>query len=126
MSETGEAECGMRNYHVRENHTTRRVTRITCVIVLAVAFSVTPPLWAQADRVTPPAVPANIQVPAGSKAFLAAHAVGTQDYICLPTGTGFAWTFFAPQPRLGPSSTALCAKVLRTEVRIGESTPLIT
>jgi len=59
-----------------------RVRRITCVIVLAVAFTVTPPLWAQAAAVTPPAVPANIQVPAGSKAFLAAHAVGTQDYIC--------------------------------------------
>jgi hypothetical protein len=76
----------MRNSRVRENHTTRRVRLITCVIALAVAITVTPPLWAQADRVTPPAVPANIQVPAGSKAFLAGHAVGTQDYICLPSG----------------------------------------
>ena len=90
----------MRNCHVRENHTTRRVRLMTCVIVLAVTFTATPPLWAQADRVTPPAVPANIQVPAGSKPFLAGHAVGTQDYICLPSGTGFAWTFFAPQATL--------------------------
>jgi hypothetical protein len=65
-----------------------------------VAFTVTPPLWAQAGRVTPPAVPTNIQVPAGSKPFLAGHAVGTQDYICLPSGSGFAWTFFAPQATL--------------------------
>ena len=78
----------------------RHVRLITCVIVLAVAFTVTPSLWAQADRVTPPAVPANIQVPAGSKAFLAGHASGTQDYICLPSGSGFAWTFFAPQATL--------------------------
>jgi hypothetical protein len=91
---------GMRNCNVRENHPVRRVRLITCVIVLAVAFMVTPPLRAQADRVTPPAVPANIQVPAGSRAFLAGHAVGTQDYVCLPSGTGFAWTFFAPQATL--------------------------
>jgi hypothetical protein len=77
-----------------------RVRLMTCVIALAVAFTVTPPPWAQADRVTPPAVPANIQVPAGSKAFLAGHASGTQDYICLPSGSGFAWTFFAPQATL--------------------------
>jgi hypothetical protein len=68
--------------------------------VLAVVFTVTSQLWARADRVTPPAVPANIQVPAGSEAFLVGHAVGTQDYICLPSGTGFAWTFFAPQATL--------------------------
>jgi len=45
-------------------------------------------------------VPANIQVPAGNKAFLEGHAVGTQDYICLPSGSGFAWTFFGPQATL--------------------------
>jgi hypothetical protein len=73
---------------------------VAAVRILAVAFMVTPLPWAQADRVTPPAVPANIQVPAGSKAFLVGHAIGTQDYICLPSGTGFAWTFFAPQATL--------------------------
>jgi hypothetical protein len=93
-------EVPSRKVLLMTNHTTRRVRLITCGIVLAVAFTITPRLWAQADGVTPPAVPPNIQVPAGSKAFLAAHAVGTQDYICLPTGTGFTWTFFAPQATL--------------------------
>jgi hypothetical protein len=35
-------------------------------------------------------------VPAGNKAFRAGAAVGTQDYICLPSG----WTFFGPQATL--------------------------
>jgi hypothetical protein len=42
-------------------------------------------------------VPANIQAPAGSRAFLEGHAVGTQSYICLPSTSGFTWTFFGPQ-----------------------------
>ncbi len=64
-----------------------------------------------ADDITPPPVPSNIQVPAGNKAFLKGHAVGTQDYICLPCpnvtipaamcpASGFAWTFFGPQATL--------------------------
>ena len=52
-------------------------------------------------------MPANIQVPAGNKAFLVGHAVGTQNYICLPNdhvdvsyASGFAWTLFTPQATL--------------------------
>jgi hypothetical protein len=52
------------------------------------------------DRIQPPAVPANLQAPAGTVPFLEGHAYGTQDYICLPSGTGFAWTFFGPQATL--------------------------
>ncbi|MFI5365859.1 MAG: DUF3455 domain-containing protein [Candidatus Binatia bacterium] len=39
-------------------------------------------------------------MPAGNKLFLEGHASGTQDYICLPSGAGFAWTFFGPQATL--------------------------
>ena len=35
-----------------------------------------------AGKVTPPPVPANLQVPAGNNAFLVGHAVGTQNYVC--------------------------------------------
>ena len=45
-------------------------------------------------------MPGHIQAPAGSKAFLEGHAVGTQNYICLPSGSGFIWTFFGPQATL--------------------------
>jgi hypothetical protein len=48
----------------------------------------------------PPPVPPNLRVPAGNTLFLAGHARGTQNYICLPTPTGFVWTFFSPQATL--------------------------
>jgi hypothetical protein len=38
-----------------------------------------------------------LAVPAGSKAFLIGHAVGTQNYICLPDGAGAKWVLFGPQ-----------------------------
>jgi Protein of unknown function (DUF3455) len=47
-----------------------------------------------------PGVPANLEVPDGYRVFLSAHAVGTQNYICLPTPTGVAWRFIAPQATL--------------------------
>ena len=74
----------MKNRNAPENQTTRRILLIACATALAVAFTVSLPQLADADHVTPPPVPANIQVPAGNKAFLEGHAVGTQNYICLP------------------------------------------
>jgi len=66
---------------------------------LAVAF-LSVPRSARADQITPPAVPVKLQVAAGSKAFLVGHATGTQNYVCLPSGTGFAWTLFTPEATL--------------------------
>jgi Protein of unknown function (DUF3455) len=70
------------------------------LVALAVAFMVSQPLPAHADRVTAPPVPAGLQVPAGNQAFLEGDAIGIQDYICLPSGSGTAWTFFGPQATL--------------------------
>jgi hypothetical protein len=70
------------------------------VAALAVAFAVSSPRLASADKVTPPPVPGNLEVEAGNKAYLEGHAIGTQNYICLPTTTGFAWTLFGPQATL--------------------------
>ena len=64
------------------------------------AFTLSLPQPAHADHVTPPPVPDDIQVPAGNKAFLVGHAVGTQNYVCLPSGAGFAYTLFTPQATL--------------------------
>jgi hypothetical protein len=83
-----------------ENQATRRIVLAACASALAAAFTVALPRPAHAHRVTPPAVPGGIQAPAGSKAFFEGHAVGTQNYICLPSGTGFLWTFFGPQATL--------------------------
>jgi hypothetical protein len=96
---------------VLENQTPRRILLSACATALAVAFTVSPPQPAHADYVTPPPVPANIQVPAGNTAFLEGHAVGTQNYICLPCpnpitptamcpASGFAWTLFTPEATL--------------------------
>ncbi len=57
---------------------------------------------AHAGDVTPPAVPAALEVTDGSRPFLVVHAVGTQNQVCLPrtSGPGLAWTFFGPQASL--------------------------
>lgn len=51
------------------------------------------------DRITPPAVPADIAVADGYSPFLRGHAVGTQNYICAPASTpsGRDWLFIGPQ-----------------------------
>jgi hypothetical protein len=69
-------------------------------VAFAVAVTVSASLPAHADHVTAPPVPAGLQVPAGNQVFLEGDAIGTQDYICLPSGSGTAWSFFGPQATL--------------------------
>jgi hypothetical protein len=90
----------MKDCDASENGTTCRFQRIACVTAFAVAFMVSLPQLAHADQVTPPPVPVNIQVPAGNKAFLVGHAVGTQNYVCLPSVAGVKFTLFTPQATL--------------------------
>jgi Protein of unknown function (DUF3455). len=90
----------MKNCIAPANRNTRRILPIACAIALAAAFTVSLSHPAHADEVNPPPVPSNIQVPAGSKAFLVGHAVGTQDYVCLPSGTGVKFVLFTPQATL--------------------------
>jgi len=87
----------MKNCNPPENQTTSHILLTACASALAVAFAVASPRPAYADDVTPPPVPANIKVPAGNEAFLVGHGVGTQNYVCLPSGTGVAFTLFTPQ-----------------------------
>jgi Protein of unknown function (DUF3455) len=55
---------------------------------------------ASADIIIVPPVPADIKVPAGHSVFMKGNAAGTQNYICLPSATGFAWKLFGPQATL--------------------------
>jgi hypothetical protein len=55
---------------------------------------------ARHGHVTPPPVPGNIEVEEGNVAFLVGHATGTQNYVCLPAGAGFAWSLFTPEATL--------------------------
>jgi hypothetical protein len=102
----------VKNCAVLDDQTTRRALLIVCSIGLAVACTVSLPRPAHAGRVTPPAVPPDIRVEAGNRAFLKGHGVGTQNYICLPCpnpttpaaacpdASGFAWLLFTPEATL--------------------------
>ena len=63
----------------------------------AAVLSIVAPFNVMATHVDAPEVPDNLAVPAGSKPFLIGHAVGTQNYICLPDGAGAKWVLFGPQ-----------------------------
>jgi hypothetical protein len=56
---------------------------------------------AQAGDITPPPLPPGLApVPAGNKLFLGTHAVGTQNYVCRPSGAGVAYVLFTPEATL--------------------------
>jgi hypothetical protein len=61
------------------------------------ALAIAAPFAATAEDVIPPAVPANLVIPQGHKAFAIGHAVGTQNYVCLPSGAAVKWILFGPQ-----------------------------
>jgi Protein of unknown function (DUF3455) len=86
--------------HVQTTQNMRHLLLIAFIAVLTVAFTISPLRPAYAAAIVPPPVPSNLEVPAGNQAFLEGHAVGTQNYICLPAGAGVAWTLFGPQATL--------------------------
>ncbi len=92
----------MKKTNVLNNKTMRQFLLAACVAVLVLTFVVARPLAARAgDTITVPAVPDGLQVTAEEgKVFLVGHATGTQNYICLPAGTGFAFSLFTPQATL--------------------------
>jgi len=66
-----------------------------------VAFTASSPQAARAGDITPPPLPADMApVPAGNKLFLGTHAVGTQNYVCKPSGAGVAYVLFTPEATL--------------------------
>jgi len=72
------------------------------VTAIGLAATLSLPLAAQAQDVTPPPVPSNIVVPAGNHAYFVGHGVGTQNYVCAPAKSigQVAWTLFTPQATL--------------------------
>jgi hypothetical protein len=95
-----QGERSMKNRQVPGNRTPLRIVPIACATALAVTFAVSrlEQAYAHGGHVTPPPVPANIEVPEGNRAYLEGHAVGTQNYICLASGSAFAWTLFTDPP----------------------------
>jgi hypothetical protein len=76
-----------------------RLYLIACLAVGAIAAAA--PVRA-AKPLPVPQVPASLEVPEGNEAYLIGHALGTQNYICLPktSGDGLGWAFAGPQATL--------------------------
>src|SRR5213596_3762891 len=70
-------------------------------VLIAAALVVTNVAHAQAARewsaLIPPSVPADIQVPPGNQVAFVGHAVGTQNYVCVPADSGFKFVLLTPQ-----------------------------
>ena len=75
-----------------------RSTAALASLTAAWALSSSPPV--EASDVTPPTVPASLQVPAGNVPYLVGHAAGTQNYACVPTDAGIVWQLYTPQATL--------------------------
>jgi len=78
----------------------RRRAPLACVAALAAVFAASATQAAPADPIKRPHVPHNIRVPDGFDVYLVGHAVGTQNYVCLPSDTGVKYTLFTPQATL--------------------------
>jgi hypothetical protein len=78
-------------------HTALKVMAATA---LAMTTAFPAPAVAHKDRVERPPVPGNLEVDRTFRPYVVAQADGTQNYICLATATGVAWTFLGPQATL--------------------------
>ena len=90
----------LKNCNTSKSEATRRLLLGACATALVVALMVSLPLAANAGQIPPPPVPSGPRVPHGNDAFLEGHGVGTQNYICLPSGSDFVWMLFTPQATL--------------------------
>jgi hypothetical protein len=83
---------------------------IACITALSVVFTSTLPHAARiesrsqafhAENIAVPPLPPDLdEVPPPNKVVFVGHAIGTQNYVCLPSGSGVAWTLFTPQATL--------------------------
>jgi hypothetical protein len=95
----------MKHSHAHAHPTIRRILLLARVTAFTGIFmAAIQPADANRDLVLPQ-VPPNLEVSANNKLFLVGHAVGTQQYICLPSGSSFAWTLFGPQATLFKDDT---------------------
>jgi Protein of unknown function (DUF3455) len=84
---------------------------IAAAAALSLTVAIAQPPRAFAGHIVVPPVPSNLQVLPGNRVYLQGHAVGTQDYVCMPCpnaitpaamcpASGFAWAFYGPQATL--------------------------
>ena len=92
----------MKNCMTHEHQITPSIVRIACTAALSMAFALALPQAGHAQTVTPPTVPAGLEVEAPNQAFLLGRGVGTQNYECQPVGPlgRVDWVLFTPQATL--------------------------
>lgn len=100
----------MKNCLTDKRKTTTGVLLIACITALGVVFTSTLPRAAQiesqsqafhAENIAVPPLPPDLdEVPPPHEVAFVGHAIGTQNYVCLPSGSGVAWTLFTPQATL--------------------------
>lgn len=92
----------MKNCNITGYLGTWALRRVACVGFLGMAVACALPAAAQAQTVTPPSVPAKLEVETGNEAFRVGHAFGTQNYVCLPVDSigRVGWTLFTPEATL--------------------------
>ena len=78
----------------------RPTANLRWATALIVALAMAAPAATGNNDIDPPQVPANLEVPEGNKPYLLGQAIGTQNYMCVQTATGFTWAFFGPQATL--------------------------
>ena len=78
-----------------------KASRLTTQLAaLAGALLVSSGTPVHANDIPRPAVPADLDPADDSRAYLVGYAIGTQDYVCLPNGSGLAWVQYWPQATL--------------------------
>jgi hypothetical protein len=90
----------MNSFTASQKSVKRHNLIMALIAILVGILIVVPPLPVQAAQIPVPAVPDAIKVPVGNEPYQIGHAVGTQNYICLPTDTGVAYKLFTPQATL--------------------------
>jgi hypothetical protein len=93
----------MKNGTIDTQQSTRGILHFACVAALGLTLTIAAPRSASAQHVTPPPVPDKLNVDnvePGNRAFRVGHGVGTQNYVCLPSGAGVAYQLFTPEATL--------------------------
>lgn len=100
----------MKNGHRVKSKTVAGALLVAGITAMGVVFTSSLPHAAlierhsqefQAGNVPLPALPPDLdEVPPPHQAAFVGHAIGTQNYVCLPSGANFAWTLFTPQATL--------------------------
>ncbi len=78
----------------------KHVRITTPIVALAAALLVSSAATLHAKVIQRPDVPTDLDPGDGYRPYLVGHAVGTQNYVCLPKGAGFAWAPYGPQATL--------------------------